>query len=192
MDGACLPCSASFIFSKPIIELSHRHNIPCRAVNICIFSYQRTRHHNVFLSRSENRSLRSHISEAICSFNAVNHNISAYENSLRLRSYSSDTICAFKNFGGHFTREKHSNGISRFKVCSAKLKEDVDTEEDLWMSDLEFEVLQFMETSKNPFSFPTQSELMKSGRNDLVDAILQRGGWLASGWDLNHCADDKV
>ena len=182
MDGACLPCSASFIFSKPIIELSHRHNIPCRALNVCIFSYQRARYHNVFLSRSENRNLRSHFSEAICSFNAVNHNISACEN----------TICAFKNFRGHFSREKHSNGSSCFKVCSAKLKEDADTEEDIWMSDLEFEVLRFMETSKNPFSFPTQSELMEAGRNDLVDAILRKGGWLASGWDLNEFTDNKV
>ena len=60
------------------------------------------------------------------------------------------------------------------------------------MSDLEFEVFRFMETSKNPFSFPTQSELMEAGRNDLVDAILRKGGWLASGWDLNEFADNKV
>ncbi|TKY69737.1 PTST protein [Spatholobus suberectus] len=52
-------------------------------------------------------------------------------------------------------------------------------------SSLESEILEFMQSSDKPEAFPTKEELVAAGRVDLVNAIVNEGGWLAFGWDLN-------
>ncbi|WCJ21783.1 5'-AMP-activated protein kinase-related [Euphorbia peplus] len=54
---------------------------------------------------------------------------------------------------------------------------------------LEEDILEFMKCSENPQAFPSKKELIDAGRIDLVEAILEHGGWLASGWDFD---DDDV
>ncbi|KAL2632408.1 hypothetical protein R1flu_017094 [Riccia fluitans] len=49
--------------------------------------------------------------------------------------------------------------------------------------DLELEILAFMLQSGKSDSFPTREELIKAGRQELVEAIVAEGGWLASGWE---------
>ncbi|KAL0408655.1 UNVERIFIED_CONTAM: protein PTST2, chloroplastic [Sesamum radiatum] len=39
-----------------------------------------------------------------------------------------------------------------------------------------------MEKSEKPKMFPTQEELLRAGRMDLVEAIKKRGGWYSLGW----------
>ncbi|KAG7979404.1 hypothetical protein I3843_05G129800 [Carya illinoinensis] len=56
---------------------------------------------------------------------------------------------------------------------------------------LEGEILEFMKESRNPEAFPSKKELVEAGRMDLVDAIVERGGWLSLGWDLNE-ENEKV
>jgi hypothetical protein len=100
---------------------------------------------------------------------------------------------AFKGFQANLSTETQSKESPCIGLFSAKLENGFYTEEGVWMSELEFKVLHFMETSGNPFSFPTQSQLLEAGRGDLVEAILHEGGWLASGWDSNSRAStDKV
>ena len=48
---------------------------------------------------------------------------------------------------------------------------------------LEREIVRFMEMSKRPNEFPSRKELLDGGRSDLVDAIVEKGGWMAFGWD---------
>ena len=168
MDGAGLPCSVSSVLNKPDASLFHKHRIPCRTLNLCVSAHTKAHYKNVSQSQGESHSLRSYVFDTIVKFRAFN--------------------C----FNEHFGIEKRTKGSPNFELFSAELNHDVYTEEDIWMSDLEFEVFQFMETSENPFSFPTQSELLKAGRDDLVDAILREGGWLASGWDSNPCTNVKV
>uniref|UniRef100_A0A803MBJ2 Uncharacterized protein n=1 Tax=Chenopodium quinoa TaxID=63459 RepID=A0A803MBJ2_CHEQI len=48
---------------------------------------------------------------------------------------------------------------------------------------LELEVLEFMKNSKKPQKFPSKKELIDSGRVDLLDAIMERGGWMTVGWE---------
>lgn len=69
--------------------------------------------------------------------------------------------------------------------CSGFLTrcKDWDSEGDF---SLEAEILEFMKNSENPDAFPTKQELVDSGRIDLVDAIIKKGGWLAYGWDLGE------
>ncbi|XP_011006587.1 PREDICTED: uncharacterized protein LOC105112553 isoform X2 [Populus euphratica] len=55
---------------------------------------------------------------------------------------------------------------------------------------LETEILEFMNSSKNPEMFPSKKQLIDAGRMDLVEAILKEGGWLALGWDLDDNVDD--
>ncbi|KAH8495211.1 hypothetical protein H0E87_018409 [Populus deltoides] len=55
---------------------------------------------------------------------------------------------------------------------------------------LETEILEFMNTSKNPEMFPSKKQLIDAGRMDLVEAILKEGGWLALGWDFDDNVDD--
>ncbi|XP_068332197.1 protein PTST homolog 2, chloroplastic-like [Pyrus communis] len=50
---------------------------------------------------------------------------------------------------------------------------------------LEAEILEFMKSSKKPQAFPSKKELLEAGREDLVDAITKKGGWLSLGWDLD-------
>ncbi|KAH1264476.1 Protein PTST 2, chloroplastic [Glycine max] len=52
-------------------------------------------------------------------------------------------------------------------------------------SSLESEILEFMQSTGKPEVFPTKEELVAAGRVDLVNAIVNEGGWLAYGWDLN-------
>ncbi|CAN6727312.1 unnamed protein product [Malus baccata var. baccata] len=51
---------------------------------------------------------------------------------------------------------------------------------------LEAEILEFMKSSKKPQAFPSKKELLEAGRDDLVDAITKKGGWLSLGWDLEE------
>ncbi|XP_010551498.1 PREDICTED: uncharacterized protein LOC104822093 isoform X2 [Tarenaya hassleriana] len=50
---------------------------------------------------------------------------------------------------------------------------------------LEAEILEFMKNSEKPDMFPTKKDLIRSGRSDLVEGILNQGGWLAMGWDMD-------
>ncbi|XP_051146068.1 protein PTST homolog 2, chloroplastic isoform X2 [Andrographis paniculata] len=50
-------------------------------------------------------------------------------------------------------------------------------------SELESQIMEFMERSEKPTMFPTKDELIQAGRMDLVDAIRTRGGWYSLGWD---------
>ncbi|XP_068660129.1 protein PTST homolog 2, chloroplastic-like [Aristolochia californica] len=47
---------------------------------------------------------------------------------------------------------------------------------------LEEEIFEFMSKSSYPERFPTKDELIAAGRMDLVEGILEEGGWLALGW----------
>jgi len=42
-----------------------------------------------------------------------------------------------------------------------------------------------MQSSDKPEAFPTKEELVAAGRADLVNAIVNEGGWLAFGWESN-------
>ncbi|XP_034224362.1 protein PTST homolog 2, chloroplastic isoform X2 [Prunus dulcis] len=78
-------------------------------------------------------------------------------------------------------------GFSEFKkgACSGFVRrcKDWDREGDFT---LETEILEFMKSSKKPGAFPSKKELLESGREDLVDAIARKGGWLSLGWDLEE------
>ncbi|CAI9092740.1 OLC1v1028065C1 [Oldenlandia corymbosa var. corymbosa] len=50
-------------------------------------------------------------------------------------------------------------------------------------SELEAEILEFMEKSAKPGAFPSKKELVEAGRMDLVEAIKNRGGWFSMGWE---------
>ncbi|CAN0924138.1 Protein PTST homolog 2, chloroplastic [Linum grandiflorum] len=50
-------------------------------------------------------------------------------------------------------------------------------------SALEDEVLEFMKSSEEPEVFPSKKQLIDAGRRDLVEGIVRKGGWMASGWD---------
>ncbi|XP_008446306.2 protein PTST homolog 2, chloroplastic [Cucumis melo] len=51
---------------------------------------------------------------------------------------------------------------------------------------LEAEILEFMKSSRDSEAFPSKKDLIEGGREDLVDAIVKKGGWLCLGWDLNE------
>ncbi|BFG16600.1 hypothetical protein CerSpe_028750 [Prunus speciosa] len=78
-------------------------------------------------------------------------------------------------------------GFSEFKkgACSGFVRrcKDWDREGDFT---LETEILEFMKSSKKPGAFPSKKELLEAGREDLVDAIARKGGWLSLGWDLEE------
>ncbi|KAG6574114.1 Protein PTST-like 2, chloroplastic, partial [Cucurbita argyrosperma subsp. sororia] len=57
---------------------------------------------------------------------------------------------------------------------------------------LEAEILEFMESSRNPEAFPSKKDLIEAGREDLVDAIVKKGGWLCLGWNLNDEEDGGI
>lgn len=69
-----------------------------------------------------------------------------------------------------------------------RCKRELDSEGD---SAVEAELLEFMKNSKNPEVFPSKKVLMESGRMDLVEAILRKGGWLALGWDLEDGSKEE-
>ncbi|CAN8313149.1 unnamed protein product [Cochlearia groenlandica] len=52
--------------------------------------------------------------------------------------------------------------------------------------DLETEILEFMKNSEKPGMFPSKNDLIRRGRFDLVERILDQGGWLSMGWDSNE------
>lgn len=51
---------------------------------------------------------------------------------------------------------------------------------------LEGAILEFMKKSKKPNEFPTKKELVEAGRMDLVEGIVNEGGWLSLGWELDE------
>ncbi|GAB2280313.1 hypothetical protein Dimus_014954 [Dionaea muscipula] len=51
--------------------------------------------------------------------------------------------------------------------------------------ELEAKIVMFMNDSKKPHMFPTRRELIDAGRMDLVEAIVERGGWMTLGWDVD-------
>lgn len=60
---------------------------------------------------------------------------------------------------------------------------DLDREGDF---SLEEEILEFMKSSRDPEAFPSKKDLIEAGREDLVDAIVKKGGWLCLGWNLDE------
>ncbi|CAA7395298.1 unnamed protein product [Spirodela intermedia] len=56
---------------------------------------------------------------------------------------------------------------------------------------LEAEIYDFMEESSKPNCFPTKKELVAAMRMDLVEAIIDHGGWLVYGWDLDDSVDGR-
>lgn len=57
---------------------------------------------------------------------------------------------------------------------------------------LEAEILEFMKSSRNPEAFPSKKDLIEAGREDLVDAIVKKGGWLCLGWNLDVEEDGGI
>ncbi|XP_022998696.1 protein PTST homolog 2, chloroplastic-like isoform X1 [Cucurbita maxima] len=89
-----------------------------------------------------------------------------------LHMAATETRCAFLSSKGMI------NGCSGFVRRCKNLDREGDFE-------LEAEILEFMESSRNPDAFPSKKDLIEAGREDLVDAIVKKGGWLCLGWDLN-------
>lgn len=58
--------------------------------------------------------------------------------------------------------------------------------------DLESEILEFMKNSEKPGMFPSKKDLIRSGRFDLVERIVNQGGWLSMGWDLDEQKEEEV
>jgi hypothetical protein len=77
------------------------------------------------------------------------------------------------------------NGVSR--MCN-KRNLGWDSE---GSKDLETEILEFMKNSEKPGMFPSKKDLIRSGRFDLVERIVNQGGWLSMGWDLDE-QEEKV
>ncbi|KAI3796025.1 hypothetical protein L1987_38686 [Smallanthus sonchifolius] len=104
----------------------------------------------------------------ITSSNAHNL-ISPVASSIRMvTNLKTSTAAAFRVLKKMRTR----SGI----LCKGLLESDTDVV-------LEREILEFMKISRNPNDFPTKKELLGAGRVDLVDAIIEKGGWLSLGWD---------
>ncbi|VVA92347.1 unnamed protein product [Arabis nemorensis] len=57
--------------------------------------------------------------------------------------------------------------------------------------DLETEILEFMKNSDKPGMFPSKKDLISRGRFDLVERIVNQGGWLSMGWDLDEQEERK-
>lgn len=57
---------------------------------------------------------------------------------------------------------------------------------------LEAEILEFMKSSRNPEAFPSKKDLIEAGREDLVDAIVKKGGWFCLGWNLDVEEDGGI
>ncbi|CAN6976180.1 unnamed protein product [Brassica rapa subsp. trilocularis] len=58
--------------------------------------------------------------------------------------------------------------------------------------DLETEILEFMKNSDKPGMFPSKKDLIRSERFDLVERIVNQGGWLSMGWDLDEQQEEEV
>lgn len=57
--------------------------------------------------------------------------------------------------------------------------------------DLETEILEFMKNSDKPGMFPSKKDLIRSERFDLVERIVNQGGWLSMGWDLDEQQEEE-
>lgn len=57
--------------------------------------------------------------------------------------------------------------------------------------DLETEILEFMENSEKPGTFPSKKDLIRCGRFDLVERIVNQGGWLSMGWDSDEQEEEE-
>ncbi|KAL3511179.1 hypothetical protein ACH5RR_030580 [Cinchona calisaya] len=94
-----------------------------------------------------------------------------------------------KDSGFMFFVEKRSDFSGFLELGSGKIKENSwccwckerwESEGD---SELEEEILDFMENSSKPGVFPSKKDLVEAGRLDLVEAIKNRGGWFSLGWE---------
>ncbi|KAJ0257753.1 Protein PTST 2 [Hirschfeldia incana] len=77
---------------------------------------------------------------------------------------------------------RRSSGVLR-RMCSSKNNQDLGWDSD---KDLETEILEFMKNSDKPGMFPSKKDLIRSERFDLVERIVNQGGWLSMGWDLDE------
>ncbi|KAI3931236.1 hypothetical protein MKX01_040153 [Papaver californicum] len=94
-------------------------------------------------------------------------------------------------FGNTLLLLKRGNGANSrsilFKIkCEGLERNDGDD------TNLEKEILEFMRNSKNPNVFPTKKDLIESERNNLVEAIEKKRGWLSLGWDLDIQENEEV
>ncbi|XP_010477774.1 PREDICTED: uncharacterized protein LOC104756825 [Camelina sativa] len=114
----------------------------------------------------------------------------------------SDTLLSLSSFGSTFNHPKTCIRFARIgcgftvlgfleikprkrSCCSRLNKRNLgwDSHES---KDLESEVLEFMKNSERPGMFPSKKDLIRSGRFDLVERIVNQGGWLSMGWDLDE------
>ncbi|KAG2303732.1 hypothetical protein Bca52824_032383 [Brassica carinata] len=79
---------------------------------------------------------------------------------------------------------RRSSGVLR--MCSSN--QDLGWDSD---KDLETEILEFMKNSDKPGMFPSKKDLIRSGRFDLVERIVNQGGWLSMGWDLDEKQEEE-
>ncbi|XP_031125760.1 protein PTST homolog 2, chloroplastic-like isoform X1 [Ipomoea triloba] len=109
-----------------------------------------------------------------------------------LPKFKTFTLEAAKGMGVYGILELRRTGRSRRKrrsegcdwcCCAGGLASEGDAE-------LEARILEFMEKSEKPATFPSRKELEKAGRFDLADAISERGGWFTLGW--NSGDEEKV
>ena len=84
---------------------------------------------------------------------------------------------------GYYRSTDYCRGLHRGWSWFVRRCGDWDSEGD---SELEAEILEFMNNSNKPGAFPSRKELVDAGRMDLVKAIVKQGGWLSSGWDLDE------
>ena len=57
-------------------------------------------------------------------------------------------------------------------------------------AEVETELFKFMQESEQPDTFPSRQDLIRAGREDLVEACLRVGGWLTAGWDMEENRED--
>lgn len=80
---------------------------------------------------------------------------------------------------------RRSSGVLR-RMCSSN--QDLGWDSD---KDLETEILEFMKNSDKPGMFPSKKDLIRSERFDLVERIVNQGGWLSMGWDLDEQQEEE-
>lgn len=173
MDGASYPLSSSTAFANLPLGICH-----------CRFYGRKTCSLNWPLIGAQNLRVSAH-------YHRCNPH---YISCVCTLSYESSKAPLSSNLRSQFCVHDDStspNRINKFKTGTHKPNIQASFQKE-GFSDLEFEILQFMETSDKPLSFPTKSELLRAGRLDLVDAILMKGGWLVAGWDSEPGTEEKV
>lgn len=93
-----------------------------------------------------------------------------------------------------FLEVKLRNKGCCFRRSSGVLRMCNNNNQDLgWDSDkdLETEILEFMKDSDKPGMFPSKKDLIRSERFDLVERIVNQGGWLSMGWDLDEQQEEE-